>query len=56
MAQAERAFERPTAKRRQQEAQQETVARLEARLANKNEVIAERAPPRVAVVDRSTCS
>ena len=56
LAQAERAFDRPAGQRRQAEAEAQKVARLEAKLANKNEVIAERAPPRIAVVDRSTCS
>ena len=41
LAQAERAFDRPSGKRRQEEAEAQKVARLEARLANKNEVIAE---------------
>ena len=41
LAQAERAFDRPTGKRRQEEAEAQKVARLEAKLANKNEVIAE---------------
>jgi transposase-like protein len=56
MAQAERAFDRPSGKRRKEEAEARKIAHLEAKLANKNDVIAERAPPRVAVVDRSTCS
>lgn len=41
LAQAERAFDRPAGKRRQEEAEAQKVARLEAKLANKNEVIAE---------------
>lgn len=41
LAQAERAFERPTTKRRQEDAREQKIARLEARLTNKNEVIAE---------------
>jgi transposase len=41
LAQAERAFDRPSGKRRQEEAEAQKVARLEAKLANKNEVIAE---------------
>jgi transposase-like protein len=41
LAQAERAFDRPTGQRRQAEAEAQKVARLEAKLANKNEVIAE---------------
>jgi transposase-like protein len=41
MAQAERAFDRPSGKRRKEEAEAQKVARLEAKLANKNEVIAE---------------
>lgn len=56
LAQAERAFDRPSGKRRQEEAEARKLAHLEAKLANKNEVIAERAPPRIAVVGRSTCS
>jgi transposase len=46
LAQAERAFVRPNGKRRQEEAEARKIAHLEAKLANKNEVIAERAPPR----------
>jgi transposase-like protein len=46
MAQAERAFDRPSGKRRKEEAEARKIAHLEAKLANKNEVIAERAPPR----------
>ena len=41
LAQAERAFERPTTRRRQEDAREQKIARLEARLSNKNEVIAE---------------
>jgi transposase len=41
LAQAERAFERPTTKRRQEDAREQKIARLEAKLTNKNEVIAE---------------
>jgi transposase len=41
LAQAERAFDRTAGKRRQEEAEAQKVARLEAKLANKNEVIAE---------------
>ena len=41
LAQAERAFDRPAGQRRQAEAEAQKVARLEAKLANKNEVIAE---------------
>jgi len=41
LAQAERAFERPTTKRRQEDAREQKIARLEAKLSNKNEVIAE---------------
>ena len=41
LAQAVRAFDRPSGKRRQEEAEAQKVARLEAKLANKNEVIAE---------------
>jgi transposase-like protein len=41
LAQAERAFERTSGQRRQEEAEAQKVARLEAKLANKNEVIAE---------------
>lgn len=41
LGQAERAFDRPAGKRRQEEAEAQKVARLEAKLANKNEVIAE---------------
>jgi hypothetical protein len=40
LAQAERAFERPTTRRRQEDAREQKIARLEARLSNKNEVIA----------------
>lgn len=55
LAQAERAFDRPAGKRRKEEAESRKIAHLEAKLVNKNEVIAERAP-RIAVVGRSTCS
>jgi transposase-like protein len=41
LAQAERAFERPNAKRREGEAKEQKIAQLEAKLTNKNEVIAE---------------
>jgi transposase-like protein len=41
MAQAERAFDRPSGKRRKEEAEARKIAHLEAKLANKNEVIAE---------------
>lgn len=41
MAQAERAFDRPSGKRRIEEAKERRIAQLEAKLANKNEVIAE---------------
>ena len=41
LAQAERAFERPTTRRRQEDAREQKIARLEAKLSNKNEVIAE---------------
>ena len=41
LAQAERAFDRPTGKRRQEEAQERKIEFLEGKLANKNEVIAE---------------
>jgi transposase-like protein len=41
LAQAERAFERPTAKLRKEEAEARKIAQLEAKLAGKNEVIAE---------------
>lgn len=41
LAQAERAFDRPGGQRRQEEAEAQKVARLEAKLASKNEVIAE---------------
>jgi transposase len=41
LAQAERAFDRLAAKRRQEEAESQKMARLEDKLANKNEVIAE---------------
>jgi transposase-like protein len=46
LAQVERAFDRPSGKRRLDEAKDRKIAHLEAKLANKNEVIAERAPPR----------
>lgn len=41
LAQAERAFDRPTGKRRIEEAKQRKIEHLEDKLANKNEVIAE---------------
>jgi transposase len=41
LAQAERAFDRPTGKRRLEEAQERKIEFLEGKLANKNEVIAE---------------
>lgn len=41
LAQAERAFDRPSGNRRQQEAHERKIALLEGKLANKNEVIAE---------------
>ena len=41
LAQAERAFDRPTGKRRLAEAQERKIEFLEGKLANKNEVIAE---------------
>lgn len=41
MAQAERAFDRPSGKRRLEEANQRKISHLEAKLVNKNEVIAE---------------
>ena len=41
LAQAERALDRPSGKRRLEEAQERKIAFLEAKLANKNEVIAE---------------
>ena len=41
LAQAERAFDRPSGKRRLEEAKERKIAHLEAKLANKNEVIAE---------------
>ena len=41
LAQAERAFDRPSGKRRMEEAKERKIAHLEAKLANKNEVIAE---------------
>jgi len=41
MAQVERAFDRPGGKRRLEEAKDRKIAHLEAKLANKNEVIAE---------------
>jgi predicted RNase H-like nuclease (RuvC/YqgF family) len=41
LAQAERAFDRPSGKRRLEEAKERKVAHLEDKLANKNEVIAE---------------
>ena len=41
LAQAERAFDRPAGKRRQEEAEAQKVARLEAKLAKKDAVIAE---------------
>ena len=41
LAQAERAFDRPSGKRRKEEAEARKIAHLEAKLTNKNEVIAE---------------
>jgi len=41
MAQAERAFDRPSGKQRLEDAKQAKIAHLEAKLAGKNEVIAE---------------
>ena len=41
LSQAERAFDRPNGKRRQQEVEARKIAHLESKLANKNEVIAE---------------
>jgi transposase-like protein len=41
LSQAERAFDRPSGNRRQQEAKDHKIAFLEGKLANKNEVIAE---------------
>ena len=41
LAQAERALDRPSSKRRLEEAQERKIAFLEGKLANKNEVIAE---------------
>lgn len=41
LAQAERAFDRPSGKRRLEEAKERKIAQLETKLANKNEVIAE---------------
>ena len=41
LAQAERAFDRPSGKRRIEEAKQRKIAHLEDKLVNKNEVIAE---------------
>lgn len=41
LAQAERVFDRPNGKRRQEEAEARKVAQLEAKLVTKNEVIAE---------------
>jgi transposase len=41
LAQAEQAFDRPSGKRRLEEAKERKIAHLEAKLANKNEVIAE---------------
>jgi transposase-like protein len=41
LSQAERAFDRPSGNRRQQEAKDQKIAFLEGKLANKNEVIAE---------------
>ena len=41
LAQAERAFDRPSGKRRLEEAKERKIAHLESKLANKNEVIAE---------------
>jgi transposase-like protein len=46
LAQAARAFDRPIGKRRLEAAQERKIEFLEGKLANKNEVIAERAPPR----------
>src|SRR5688572_29000357 len=41
LAQAERVFDRPSGKRRLEEAKERKTAQLETKLANKNEVIAE---------------
>lgn len=41
LSQAERAFDRPSGNRRQQEVKDQKIAFLEGKLANKNEVIAE---------------
>jgi transposase len=41
LAQVERAFDRPSGKRRLEEAKERKIAQLEAKLAGKNEVIAE---------------
>ena len=41
LSQVERAFDRPSGKRRQEEAEARKIAFLEAKLAGKNEVIAE---------------
>lgn len=41
LAQAERAFDRPSGQRRQEEVKDRKIAFLEGKLANKNEVIAE---------------
>jgi transposase len=41
LAQAERAFDRPSGTRRLEEAKERKIAQLETKLANKNEVIAE---------------
>ena len=41
LSQAERAFDRPSGKRRLEEAKERKIAFLEGKLANKNEVIAE---------------
>lgn len=41
LAQAERAFDRPSARQRLEDAKQAKIAQLESKLANKNEVIAE---------------
>ena len=41
LAQVERAFDRPSGKRRLEEAKERKIAFLEGKLANKNEVIAE---------------
>jgi transposase len=41
LAQVERAFDRPSGKRRKEESEARKIAHLEAKLANKNEVIAE---------------